>query len=316
MEESIDFILQPTNHTVDLSPYETPQTRVYINNTGNVATTFEIWLDNSQANDVAFTLESPNEVVVGPGYSDSIKIRLTPDIEASADELHMTTLWVKAIGGMNLSASIVANVTADHHLTITAQDLIEVTPGVNRTIDVEFTNSGNLQEFLNVTAVVEGGWASTWESYQMVLPIGGSLQNDLTVVVPALGGNFSLSDGDTHNVTISLYHTNSGDFLSARTITLIVSPVFLVEFGNWNDVVKFSRQSVADFDVRVTNVGNKDVSAEIEYEVLKPGLELNSLAWEVVNPQPVIDLPVESQCISISPLKQRNSNRTFSLKPC
>ena len=62
----------------------------------------------------------------------------------------------------------------------------------------------------------------------MVLPIGGSLERfDSGCTCPR--GNFSLSDGDTHNVTISLYHTNSGDFLSARTITLIVSPVFLVE---------------------------------------------------------------------------------------
>ena len=80
--------------------------------------------------------------------------------------------------------------------------------------------------------------------------------------------------------------------MSARTITPIVSPVFLVEFGNWDDVVKFSRQSIADFDVRITNVGNKDVTADVEYEVLKPGLEINSLDWEVVNPQPIIDLPV------------------------
>lgn len=292
VEESINFILQPTNHTVDLSPYETPQTRVYINNTGNVATTFEVWLDNTQANDVDFSLESSTEVVVGPGYSESIKIRLNPDIEASADDLHMTTLWVKAIGGMNLSASIVANVTADHHLTISVQDIIPVTPGVNQSIDVEFINSGNLEENLNVTAVIEGGWDSTWNSYQMVLPIGGSLENDLTVIVPALGGNFSLADGDTHNVTISLYHSNNGGFLASRTITLVVSPVFIVEFANWKDTLKFSRQSETDLSVRVTNVGNKDVIANIEYDVLRPGLEINSLAWEVVNPQLQIPLNV------------------------
>ena len=115
VEESINFELQPTNHTVELSPYENPLTRVYINNTGNVATTFLVWLDNSQANDVDFSLESPTEVIVAPGYLDSVKIRLTPDLEASADELHMTTLWVEAVGGMNLSASIVANMSADHH---------------------------------------------------------------------------------------------------------------------------------------------------------------------------------------------------------
>ena len=67
----------------------------------------------------------------------------------------------------------------------------------------------------------------------MVLPINGSLQNDLTVTIPALGGNFSLANGDTHNVTISLYHTNNGVFLSSRTITLVVAPLFLVEFEDW-----------------------------------------------------------------------------------
>ena len=58
VEESINFELHPTNHTVDLSPYETPLTRVFINNTGNVSTTFKIWLDNIDSNDVDFTLES------------------------------------------------------------------------------------------------------------------------------------------------------------------------------------------------------------------------------------------------------------------
>ena len=292
VEESINFILQPTNHTVDLSPYETPQTRVYINNTGNVATTFEVWLDNSQANDVDFTLETPREVIVGPGYSESVKIRLTPDVEASADDLHMTTLWVKAIGGMNLSASIVANVTADHHLTISVDEIIPVTPGVNQTIEVEFTNSGNLEENLNVTAVIEGGWSSAWDSDQMTLSIGGSQFNDLTVLVPALGGNFSLANGDTHNLTISLYHSSNGGFLSSRTVTLVVSPVFIVEFENWHDTVKFSRQSESDYSVKVTNVGNKDVIATVEYDVFRAGLDINSLAWEVVNPQPTIDLYV------------------------
>ena len=96
---------------------------VPLNNTGNVATTYSVWLDDTQANDVDFILESPTEVVVGPGYSEAVKIRLNPDSEASADELHMITLWVEAIGGMNLSASIVANVTDDHDLTIEAQEL-------------------------------------------------------------------------------------------------------------------------------------------------------------------------------------------------
>jgi hypothetical protein len=78
-------------------------------------------------NNVDFTVESPTEVVIAPGYSDSVKIRLKPSLEASADDVHMTTLWVSAVGGMNLSASIVANITADHHLEILAQETISVT---------------------------------------------------------------------------------------------------------------------------------------------------------------------------------------------
>lgn len=293
VEESINFELIPTNHTVDLSPYETPLTRVYINNTGNVATTYSVWLDDSQANDVDFILESPNEVVVGPGYSEAVKIRLNPDFEASADEFHMITLWVEAIGGMNLSASVVANVTEDHALAIEAQQLISVTPGVDEVIQVTFNNTGNLEEYLNVSAVIEGGWGHSWEQDQITLPIDGTLQNDLTVNVPALGGNYSLANGDVHNVTISLYHATNGDFLAAKKITLIVAPVFLVEFDDWPDVAKYSRQSEVDWRVKVKNVGNKDVTVSVDYDILKPGLELNSLDWNLEDPAPTsLFLPV------------------------
>ena len=293
VEESINFELRPTNHTVDLSPYETPLTRVYINNTGNVATTYQIWLDVSQSNDVDFSLESPSEVVVGPGYSESVKIRLNPDLEANADESHMVTLWVKAIGGMNLSAAIVANITEDHSLIIDAQEIVSVTPGVNETIEVGFENQGNLVEFLNITAVIEGDWSFSWSLDQITLQIDGSQDVDLTIIVPALGGEHALANGDTHNVTISLYHANDGDFLASKTITLVVAPVFLVEFDQWPDVVKYSRQSEADWHVRVTNVGNKDVTTDVEFDILRPGLEINSLDWYLDAPAPTgLYLPI------------------------
>jgi hypothetical protein len=281
VEESINFELMPTNHTIDLSPYETPLTRVYINNTGNVATTFAIWLDESMENNVDFTVESSTEVVIAPGYTDSVKIRLTPNMEASADDVHMTTLWVSAVGGMNLSASIVANITADHHLEILALETISVTPGVVEVIDVEFSNSGNLEETLNVTATIEGNWTSSWNQDQMVLPIDGSLGNDLTITIPELGGEDTLGNGDTHNVTISLYSSQDGSFLSSRTITLVVAPLFLVELSNWPDEMLYHRYWDRDWSVTVTNVGNKDVTVDLEFDVLKPGLEINSLAWEV-----------------------------------
>ena len=124
-------------------------TRVFINNTGNVITTYSVWLDASLSNDVDFDLESASQIVVAPGFKDSVKIRLNPDSEASADEFHMVTVWVEADNGMNLSASIVANISADYELTINVDNpTVDVTPGVNQTINVTFGNNGNTQELL------------------------------------------------------------------------------------------------------------------------------------------------------------------------
>ena len=284
VEESVDFELHPTNHTIDLSPYETPLTRVFINNTGNVATTYTVWLDDSLQNDVNFVVESPTEVIVGAGYNDSIKIRLTPDSEASADELHMATLWVATANGMNLSAVIVANITADHHLDINVQDSISVTPGVNEIIEITFANTGNLEETLDIIAVIEGNWSSSWSQDQITLPIDSTLDVDLTIVVPALGGEHTLSNGDTHDVTISLYQAGNGNFLSSRSITLVVAPIFLVQVDNWPAEELFHKWYEATWDVTVTNIGNKDVTVNLDFNIYKPGLVEEgtiSLAWEV-----------------------------------
>ena len=293
VEESINFELYPTNHTIDLSPFESPLTRVYINNTGNVVTTFSVWLDDSTKGDVDFSLESPSDVIIAPGYSDSVRIRLNPDAEASADKLHMATLYVEAINGMNLSASIVANISADTDLKIEVDNTVEVTPGQNETIDVEFTNNGNLIEHLNVTAVVEGGWDTTWEKTQMTLEINESEENELTISIPSLGGDDRLADGDVHNVTISLYSANNGEFLVARTFILQISPVFDVELKNWPDEMEYYRGETREWDVEITNVGNKDVVVDLVYNIFKPGLQTNSIAWELISPQGNISLPVQ-----------------------
>ena len=298
VEESISFELEPTTHIIDLSPYENPSTRVYINNTGNVATTFKIWLDDAAANSVDFSLESPEETVIAPGVVEAMKIRLTPDSDASADDVHKLTLWVEAVGGLNLSAEIIANITADHHLEIISLNSISVTPGVEETIDVNFANNGNLEEALNVTATIEGDWAHSWEADQIVLPIGGSLDNDLTITVPELGGSDTLADGDIHNVTISLYDSDDESFLFSRTITLVVAPVFILEFNNWPDEMLYHRGWDREWNATVTNVGNKDVTVDVEYEVLKAGLEINSISWEVITGAPdslvlPVGVPVE-----------------------
>ena len=66
--------------------------------------------------------------------------------------------------------------------------------------------------------------------------------------------------------------------------------------ANWPDVAKYSRQSEVDWRVKVKNVGNKDVNVTVDYDILKPGLELNSLDWNLEDPAPnELFLPVGSQ---------------------
>lgn len=286
VQESVNFELHPTNDTVDLSLFETPLTRVYINNTGNVATTFTLWLDESQAGEIDFVIESAMEVLVAPGYSESIKLRLNPNPNASADDFHMATLWVMAQSGMNLSASIVGNISGDHHLLIDGPSSVEVTPGINEVIPFTFTNNGNLEEFLNVTAVIEGNWSSSWVLDQIVLPINGSLGNDLTVNVPALGGEQELANGDIHNLTVTLYQTSNGAYLVSRNIQLVVAPLFLVEVEDWPDDMYFHRNWDRDWKVSIKNVGNEDVVVNLSWDILKPGLEVPSSAWEMASGAP------------------------------
>jgi uncharacterized membrane protein len=286
VQESVNFELHPTNDTVDLSLYETPLTRVYINNTGNVATTFTLWLDESQAGEIDFVIESAMEVLVAPGYSESIKLRLNPNPDASADDFHMATLWVMAQSGMNLSASIVGNISGDHHLLIDGPSSVEVTPGINEVIPFTFTNNGNLEEYLNVTAVIEGNWSSSWVLDQIVLPINGSLGNDLTVNVPALGGEQELANGDIHNLTVTLYQTSTGAYLVSRNIQLVVAPLFLVEVEDWPDDMYFHRNWDRDWKVSITNVGNEDVVVNLSWDILKPGLPVPSSAWEMASGAP------------------------------
>ncbi|MDP6870397.1 MAG: hypothetical protein QGI21_06480 [Candidatus Poseidoniaceae archaeon] len=293
VQESVNFELYPTNHSVSLSPYESPLTRVYVNNTGNVGTTFSIWLDTTLENDVSFSIESPLEIVVGPGYSESIKIRLNPNADASADELHMATLWVEAESGMNLSASIVANISADHDLAINVSANTEVTPGENLTLPVTLINTGNLQESLNVTATIEGDWSHDWEYNQIDLPVDGSIVNDLTIQVPSLGSAEDMGNGDIHNLTITLYDTTDDSILGTRTVELEVAPIFLIEIIDWPAEMNYHRQWSQDWDVTVKNIGNKDVNVNLNYEILKPGLEITSNAWELEPGAPsVLELPV------------------------
>ncbi len=279
--EVINAALSPTNQSVDMSAYDAPLTRVIITNTGNAPTNFNLWLDSSNSADVAFTLESPNDILIAAGYESSVKIRITPSEDASFDEFYMATLWVSTDSGLNLSANIVANISEEHLLEINAPSQIAVVPGTSQEVLFDLNNIGNLAETVTVTIAVEGNWTVTPYTQEFTLPIDSVVDGTVNVEVPALGGSDDLLNGALHNMTITVTDSATSATLGVRTVELVVGALFIVEADNWPDEMLYHRQWERTWNVILTNTGNEDVAVSIDYEILMPGLAIESDAWEL-----------------------------------
>ena len=70
-------------------------------------------------------METPEEILVGAGFSESIKVRINPDSEARSDQLHMATVWVSTGTGLNLSANIIANITESQSVAVEIPDNVD-----------------------------------------------------------------------------------------------------------------------------------------------------------------------------------------------
>jgi len=293
--EMINASLSPTNQSVDLTAYENPLTRVIITNTGNAPTNFDLWLDSSNSADVAFTLESPNDLLIAAGYESSVKIRITPSEDASFDELYMATLWVSTDSGLNMSANIVANISEEHLLEINAPYQIGVVPGTSQDVSFNLTNIGNLAETVTVTINVEGNWTVTPFTQEFTLPIDTVIDGTVNVEVPALGGSDDLLNGAIHNMSITVTDSATGATLGVRSVQLVVGALFLVEAENWPDEMLYHRQWERTWNVILTNTGNEDVTVSIDYDILMPGLAIESDAWQLGDDAvPTLTLPRQS----------------------
>jgi len=291
----VNASLSPTNQTVDINTtlMETPLTRVYVTNNGNTPTVYSLWLDDSQEGDVDFTLESPNQILVAPGFTDSVKVRLSATDDADSDAFYMATLWVSTDTGVNLSANVVANVSEQRSLVIDAPSEFGVLPGQDQVIDFTVTNLGNLEETFDVEVAVEGAWVVVPASQSITLPIDQDTQGSVTVSVPELGDGISLDDGSVHNLTIRLVDPATDLIAGVATVKMLISPMFILETVEWQEEMQYHRQWDRTFTATVINVGNRDITADVAYEILKPGGITESTEWAVQGDAPsTLDLPV------------------------
>ncbi len=298
----INASLSPTNQTVPInaSQMETPLTRVYVTNTGNAPATYSIWLDDSQAGDVQFTLETPNQILIAPGFEDSIKVRMSADAEADSDSFYMATVWVSTDTGLNLSANIVANVSEQRSLDIDAPAQMGVLPGQEQIVNFSVTNLGNLAETFDVESSVEGGWTVVPDSQTMTLIKDQTIEGSVTVIVPDLDEGDGLEDGSIHNLTIRLAYPSTNITAGIANVKLVISPMFMLDVKQWPVEIEFSRQSNRTWEATIVNVGNKDVKVNLSYEIFKPGLVTYSNEWSLV------DGPEELELI-------RNQNVSFTI---
>ena len=297
----INASLSPTNHTVPInaSQMETPLTRIYVTNTGNAPATYSIWLDDSQAGDVQFTLETPNQILIAPGFEDSIKVRMSADADADSDSFYKATVWVSTDTGVNLSAVIIANVSEQRSLDIDAPSQMGVLPGQEQVVNFSVTNLGNLAETFDVESSVEGGWEVVPDSQTMSLTKDQTIQGSVTVIVPDLDEADGLEDGSIHNLTIRLAYPSSNLTAGIAKVKLIISPMFMLDVKQWPMEMEFSRQSNRTWEATIVNVGNKDVTVDLNYEIFKPGLVTYSNEWSFVNGPSELEL-IRNQNVSFT----------------
>jgi len=323
--ELIQAELSPTNQTVQLTPGSLAQTTVFVNNTGNVATMYTLSLDESEARDVNFEIVGNSQILVAPGYSSQVQIQMNSDGSASADDIHLATLHVDAVGMDTLLADITADIDESYVFTISAPVSVEVIPGVNESINISITNLGNLEVSAAMSATIVGNWSSSWAWDTITIPIQGTVDNTITVEVPDLDTGVSLSDGAVHKLTIYLHNSNNSLYLTEQAINLIVAPLFTVNVTNWDDEKFFHRDWSLPFTPTLINTGNRDVIADITWEIIDSGGITQSTDWEFVQSSPLssivlsqgnsIELPFGVISVASYPVLSTNAELKITLTP-
>lgn len=286
--------VSPTNQSLELDIAESTFTSVTLSNTGNAPTDYEIWLDNTLAGDVDFRLESQSSsnLFIAAGFQETIRVEMIANEDADSDGFYMTTVWISANNGQILLASnIVANITENHSIAITAPEQMAVTPGQMEQVEFEVTNLGNLQERVGINLSVQGNLSLSKYQLSETIPIDGSYADTVNVAIPSLGGTDTLVEGSVFNLTITVVNATTGEVYNSHIVELLVQPLFIVESSDWPSRMEFQPKSTRTWEVTLTNTGNQDVTVNAVYAITRPGLTNLSTDWEMVTLPSLIVLP-------------------------
>ena len=67
--------------------------------------------------------------------------------------------------------------------------------------------------------------------------------------------------------------------VTVARVRLVISPVFILDVVDWPEYMQYHRQWERTFTATVSNVGNKDVTVDLDYQVNAPGGFAESDKW-------------------------------------
>jgi hypothetical protein len=258
-----------------------------VNNVGNTPADFTVWIDDVDAGEITYTMETPATLSIGAGYAETIKIRLTPSDDARADEDYKAIVWVSnPESGLLVSAEVIGNMTESHGMVISTVESIGVIPGTVETVDFSITNNGNLEEDVIVETKVNGDWVVTDANFSLNLDIDELYSGTVDISVPSVGGDDNLQNGSLYPVTIRVLKPVTYEELGTHSFNLVVAPLFMVEANDWPTEMYYHATWTRTWDVELTNTGNSDVEVNVTYSLLKGGLATPTTDWVIVSPAP------------------------------
>ncbi len=293
--ETVSASLTPTNQTIEATPYESPSAFVVIKNTGNGPTTYSVSLDDGGYDDVAFELDTSSSVIIAAGYESSVRVNINPTQEASADKFYMANLTVSMIDEngtlVELYANIVANMSEVHDVVLSTPDNLAAVPGTIVTLPFDLENTGNLVETVNVNISVDGGWDATPIIQSFTIPIDGTSSGTFDITIPALDGTDNMLNGAIHDANITVSSTATGEIYVESKVQLLVAPVFTYTLDGWGSEYFFHQGDNREWTAIITNTGNQDVVVNVGYQILMPGLTIESNDWSLSTSPAQLSLP-------------------------
>jgi hypothetical protein len=176
-----------------------------------------------------------------------------------------------------------------------------------------------------MSATIVGNWSSSWAWNTITIPIQGTVDNTISIEVPDLDTGVPLSDGAVHKLTIYLHNSNDSAYLTEQAINLVVAPLFTVNVTNWDDEKFFHRDWQQPFTPTLINTGNRDVIADITWEIIDSGGITQSTDWEFVQSSPLssivlsqgnpVELPFGVLLTADFPVLSTNAELKITLTP-